>query len=62
MTIQMLIGMAVHNAAFGASGYGDAKYGAITCSVVPTKKGRRLNFYHGDLRIKREKAEFYFQK
>lgn len=62
MTIQMLIGMAVHNAAFGANGYGDAKYGDITCSVVPTKKGRRLNFYYGDLRIKREKAETYFQK
>lgn len=62
MTIQMLIQMANHNADLSLNGYADAKYGDITCAVIPTSRGRRLNFYSGDLRIKREKAETYFQK
>ena len=62
MTIQMLIDMAINNAKLGKFGYGEAKYADITCVALPTKKGQRLNFYYGALRIKREKAETYFQK
>lgn len=62
MTIQMLIDMAKNNASFAANGCGQARYGDITCVRLMTRRGPRLNFYSGDLRIKREKAESYFQK
>ena len=62
MTIEMLIQMASHNADLSQSGYASAKYGDITCQVVPTVRGRRLNFYYGELRVKREKAQTYFPR
>lgn len=62
MTIQMLIQMAQSNATFAANNCGEARYGDITCVRLMTRRGQRLNFYYGDLRITREKAETYFQK
>jgi hypothetical protein len=62
MTIDMLTQLAKYNAALERNGYGSAKYADITCQVVPTRSGQRLNFYYGEHRIKREKAETYFVK
>lgn len=62
MTIQMLIDMAINNAAFSKAGYGEARYCDIVCVRSMTRRGQRLSFYYGSRRCTRQKAESYFQK